>query len=350
MRKLLVPLTIATLALTACGGTTSETTNGVAQGSSAAASQQVHKNIKNWAGSNEEGTSFTVTTEVQAPAGVDEARELMGKAEEKLYFLAVTVDNTQGSDSTRVSSASFTTPQGDLIEYTLLAEYLNYQEASQKLSDGAANRVIEVHNAFSSEEYSVAKGQKKTVILAGTKQAPAEITNAMVNGSTALEPSEKGAETDQATGAPEASEPVGSNEALADLRGTTLKGNDIRFRIYSPNYQKEMNTEMPQALNGAWGALCSVMATEDQLKETGALTQGSHVWRSMNYAQPEAGVPGLGSEASYKVYEAESLVEGGDEKCVLVHSVDPAAATATSVATIGQYVGGSELLNTVEVR
>ncbi|WP_237243139.1 hypothetical protein [Rothia nasisuis] len=232
----------------------------------------------------------------------------------------------------------------------MLSEYLNYQEASQELSNGATNRVIEVHNAFSGEEYSVAKGQKKTVILASTTQVPVEVTNATANESTSLEPSEKGAETDQATGAPEASEPVGNNEALADLSGTTLKGNDIRFFIYSPNYQEELNETMPEPLTGAWGALCSAMAAEDQLNETGVLTEGGHVWRSLKYALLESGVPGLDSEADYKTYEAESLIEGGDEKCVLVQSANPTAAVITSTATIGQYVGNAELLSTVEAQ
>ncbi|WP_231885662.1 hypothetical protein, partial [Kocuria sp. ICS0012] len=48
--------------------------------------------------------------------------------------------------------------------------------------------------------------------------------------------------------------PVGSNDRLAELYGTTLKGNDINFRIFSPNAQKELNAVMPPQLNGAWGA------------------------------------------------------------------------------------------------
>lgn len=351
MRKVFIPLTVAALALTACGSSDESSIDAPTSEQSTSQGQStVHTGVVNWEGSDELGTSYVVTTGADAPSGVDEARELMGASGQQLSYVAVTVDNRQGSVPASVGQVSFTDPDGSLVQYTTLSAFLNYQEAAQELSADASSRVIEVHNAFTADEYQVAVGQKKTVILASESKVPEQVTNATVNGMTALAPTDKTAETDKATGAPEPTEPVGSNEALADLRGTTLKGNDIRFGIYNPNYQKELNAEMPEALNGAWGALCSVAATEEQLNETGALTEGGHVWRSMNYALPEASVPGLGSEADYKAYEAEARVEGGDEKCVLVHSVDPAAATKTTTATVGQYVGTAELLNAVEVQ
>lgn len=351
MNKKLTLAAVALLTLTACGSSDeSSTDTPTSEQSSAQGQSTVHTGVANWEGADELGASYVVTTGATAPSGVDEARELMGASGKQLSYVAVTVDNRQGSAPASVGQVSFTDPDGSLVQYSTLSNFLDYQEAAEELSVDASNRVNEVHNAFTADEYQVAVGQKKTVILASESKVPEQVTNATVNGMTALAPTDKTAETDKATGAPEPTEPVGSNEALADLRGTTLKGNDIRFGIYNPNYQKELNAEMPEALNGAWGALCSVAATEEQLNETGALTEGGHVWRSMNYALPEASVPGLGSEADYKAYEAEARVEGGDEKCVLVHSVDPAAATKTTTATVGQYVGTAELLNAVEVQ
>lgn len=351
MRKHLAPLTIVALALTACGSTGNIDTSApsASSDSSVSASAQIYKGIKDWSATDELGTSYIVTTGIEAPNGVLEARELIGVADQKLHYLAITVDNRQGTAEANINSIAFTNPAGDLIEYTILSPYLNYLDAKQELSTDASNRVIEVHNAFSGDDYRVAAGEKKTLILASETAVPEEVTHATLNSLTALAPSQQSTETGKATGAPEPSEPVGSNDALANLRGTTLKGNDIRFYIYSPNYQKELNDKMPEQLKGSWGALCSVAAAESQLNETGALTGGGHVWRSLNYAQAEAGVPGLDSEADYKAYEAVSLLEGGSEKCVLVQAVDLGAAVKTDTATIGQYVGTSELVNTVEV-
>lgn len=353
MPKPLAPLAIASLAVLAlagCGSGSVPAADGAPESTVATKSSSTHKGVKNWAGVNESGTSFTVTTGVEAPSGVEEGLELMGTAGQQMSYIAVTVDNRQGELDSSAASVTFTTPDGELVEYTTLSKFLNYQEAEGDISVDAENRIIEIHNAFSGEDYKVAVGEKKTVILALAGAHPTEVTFATVNGSTSLAPSDTPAETDKATGAPEASESVGSNEALADLSGTTLKGNDIRFRIASPNYQKDVNAVMPEELQGSWGVLCSIAATEDQLSETGAATAGGHVWRSLKYAVPEVGLAGLNGEADYKTYEMESLAEGGDEKCVAVHAVSEDAAAKTDTATVGQYVGTPDLLNTVEVK
>ena len=167
-------------------------------------------------------------------------------------------------------------------------------------------------------------------------------------------PSELAQEVDQDNSAPEAAESAEHNEPLASLAGFTLKGNDIRFDILSPAHQQTLNETMPSSINGAWGVLCSTSALETQLDETGASTTSAsgvqHTWRSLKYALPETGTAALSGEASDKAYEAASLhVSGAGNKCVLVHTPDTAAATKTETATIGQYVGTTELLSTVVV-
>ncbi|MEX3610031.1 hypothetical protein VVR12_03145 [Rothia sp. LK2588] len=347
MKKVVTITAITLAALTGCSANppTSDTAS-----SSSTPTPQTYKQVKNWEGSTEDGAKFTATIDVNAPAGVAEARELMGKKDKPLSFLAVTVDNINGSNSTSAYKASFTTPEGELVEYSMLSDFLNYQEPTPEPTGDAANRIIEVHNAFSGDQYQVAAGQKKTIILATENKYPAEITHATINESYALTPSEKSAETDKATGAPEPTEPVGSNDILADLNGTTLKGNDINFRIFSPNAQKEVNAAMPEQLHGSWGALCSNSATEEQLKETGA-SSNEHGWRPIDYAVSESGIASLSGAAQSEAYDAASLAElshGGT--CALIQSPDPAAATKTTEATVGHYLGNFSLESTVEVK
>lgn len=274
----------------------------------------------------------------------------MGKSNKPLHYMAVTVDNTKGTQSTSVDGASFTTPEGDLVEYSMISDYLNESEAPEDSSPDANNRIIEVHNAFTNDDYEVVAGQKKTVVIASESDYPAAVTHAVMDETVNLDPSDESADFAKATGAPEPSEPVGSNDKLADLHGTTLKGNDINFRIFSPNAQKDLNAAMPPQLHGAWGALCSHAAATEQLVETGAEANG-HSWRSLTHALSESGLTSLGGDAEYKEYEAASLAElshGGT--CVVVQSPDTSAATETYSATVGHYLGNSTLENTIEVK
>lgn len=345
MKKSLSLATLALLALTGC----SAGQNG-SDSSQEASDHGTYEGVTNWEGSNDDGAAFRATADVAAPAGVEEARKLMKKSETPLHFLAVTVDNIHGTQPVSATAASFTTPEGELVEYTTVGDYLNDHEAAESESGDAENRVIEVHNAFTNDDYDVVAGQKKTVVLASDHEYPHNVTHATVNGTTSLAPSETSAETDKATGAPEPSEAVGSNDKLADLNGTTLKGNDINFRIFSPNAQKDLNAAMPAQLKGAWGALCSNAATEEQLKETGATANGHH-WRPFQYAVSESGVGALSGNADYKEYEAASLAEmshGG--VCAVIQSPDESAAAETRSATVGHYLGNATLESTVEVK
>lgn len=347
MKRSLSIAALALLALTGCS--TNNVTSDTGQSSVEVPNQQTYKDVKNWSGAVENGTQFTATTEVGAPSGVEEARKLMGKSDRPLHFMAVTVDNINGTGPTTAAKASFTTPAGDLVEYTTLGDYLNESDAPDSSSADANTRIIEVHNAFSGEEYEVVAGQKKTVILATESPYPHEVTHVTLGESTGLTPTDKSAETDKATGAPEAKEPVGSNDKLADLYGTTLKGNDINFRIFSPNAQKDLNAAMPPQLKGSWGALCSHAATEEQLKETGATSNGHH-WRPLQYALSETGLPPLSGDARSKEYEAASLAElshGGT--CAVVQAPETAAATEIHTASVGHYLGNSTLEATVNV-
>ena len=348
MKKSLSIAALALVALTGCSsGSSGSDPGGSAQDASA---HSTYQGVTNWDGADENGAAFRVTANVAAPSGVDEARKLMKKSGTPLHFIAVTVDNIHGKEPVSAGSASFTTPEGDLVEYTMVGDYLNDYEAAKSESGDAENRVIEVHNAFTSDDYDVVAGQKKTVVLASDHDYPHDVTHATVNGTTSLAPSETSAETDKVTGAPEPSESVGSNDKLADLNGTTLKGNDINFRIFSPNAQKDLNASMPAQLKGAWGALCSNAATEEQLKETGAAANG-HNWRPFQYAVSESGVGSLSSGAEYKEYEVSSLAEmshGG--VCAVIQSPDESAAAETRAATVGHYLGNDTLESTVEVK
>lgn len=348
MKRSLSVAVLAFVVLTGCSANNDASDTG--QSSVGAPSPQVYQDVQNWSGAGDNGAQFTATAEVKAPSGVEEARKLMGKSDTPLHFLAVTVDNIKGADSITTLKATFTTPAGDLVEYTALGDYLNESEAPESSSVDATNRIIEVHNAFSWDEYEVIAGQKKTVVLATESAYPRQVTHATVGEGITLTPSDRSAETDKATGAPEAKVPVGSNDRLAELYGTTLKGNDINFRIFSPNAQKELNAVMPPQLNGAWGALCSHAATKEQLMETGANASG-HNWRPFQYAVTESGAPPLSGDAKSKEYEAASLAElshGGS--CAVIQSPDTSAATKTSVASVGHYLGNSTLEATVDVR
>lgn len=348
MKKSLSLAALTVLALTGCSaGQSTSDTAGAAQDAS---DHGTYEGVENWEGSGDDGAAFRVSADVAAPSGVEEARKLMKKSETPLHFIAVTVDNIHGAGPVNTSRASFTTPEGDLVEYKMIGDYLNESDAPESESGDAENRIIEVHNAFAGDDYDVVAGQKKTVVLASEHDYPHDITHATINGTTPLAPSDKSAEKDKATGAPEPSEPVGSNDRLANLNGTTLKGNDINFRIFSPKAQKDLNAVMPKQLKGAWGALCSHAATEEQLQETGATANGHH-WRPFKYAVSESGVGSLSGDAEYKEYEAASLAEmahGGH--CAVVQSSDETAATETRTATVGHYLGSSTLESTAEVK
>ncbi|WP_346844586.1 hypothetical protein [uncultured Rothia sp.] len=110
---------------------------------------------------------------------------------------------------------------------------------------------------------------------------------------------------------------------------------------------------MPQSLNGSWGAICSVAASEDQLNETGAQTTSgtnTYVWRSITHTLAENGISGLGGEADYKEYEAKSLPESSEnDKCVVVNTSNTAAATKTATAQVGLY-NGTSIEDPVEVK
>lgn len=343
MKKVFAFSALAVLVLSGCSNSANQDSSPSA--SVAVGAQETYSDVKNWAGIDNQGAKFVLSQGVTAPSGVEEARGYMGKGKTPLNFVAVTVDNRQGSSSTSVTSAYFTDVEGKLVEYTLISDFLNYQDVAPAPSDGEESRIIEVHNAFTGDNYEIAAGEKKTVILASEHSYPSTLTHATINNSTVLSPTDEKASADEATGAPTPSEPVGSDDTLAKLTGTTLKGNDIRFYIFSPNYQKELNNVMPQSLNGSWGAICSVAASEDQLNETGAQTTSgtnTYVWRSITHALAENGISGLGGEADYKEYEAKSLPESGEnDKCVVVNTSNTAAATKTATAQVGLYNGAS---------
>ncbi len=342
-KQILITSTIVLLALTGCSQ--SEPPNETPDSSSQSAESSTRDNVKNWSGNNETGTEYILTQGVEAPSGVEEARGYI-QAATPLNYLAVTVDNRGGTSPVSVSSAEFTTPDGDLISYEILSSFLKEYD-SPGLSDDESSRITEVHNAFTDDEYKVAIGEKKTVVLASETEYPAEITYASINESVQLSSSDESAETDMVSGAPAPSEPVGSNDLIADLNGTTLKGNDINFRIFSANAQKEMNNEMPSELQGTWGALCSFNALPEQLEETGASVDGA-VFRSLKYATDESGLPGLSGEADYKSYEAQSLAEmnhGGS--CVTVQA--PEMIDSVESAEVGLYTG-SAVQDTVTVQ
>lgn len=284
MKKLLSLAAISVIALAGCAGNdAAPSSDDSTISASASTSNQTYKDVKDWSATDSQGTKFTLTQGVQAPSGVEEARKYMGKEQNPLNYVAITVDNRSGSAETSAFSAAFTDPDGKIVEYKMISDFLETSDSSASPSVDVENRIIDVHNAFSGEEYKVAAGEKKTVVLASEQEYPNQITHATINDSTSLSPTEDKAETDAITGAPTPTEAVGSNDTLAKLTGTTLKGNDIRFYIFSPNFQKELNSQLPSQLNGSWGALCCVGATEDQLNETGALTSTSgkdYLWRS----------------------------------------------------------------------
>ncbi|MCG7433480.1 hypothetical protein MHK71_13510 [Kocuria indica] len=102
----------------------------------------MYQDVQNWSGAGDNGARFTATAEVKAPSGVEEARQLMGKSNTPLHFLAVTVDNIKGADSITTLKATFTTPAGDLVEYTALGDYLNESEAPESSSVDATNGTV----------------------------------------------------------------------------------------------------------------------------------------------------------------------------------------------------------------
>lgn len=349
--KKYIPLTLlVALTLTGCGANNNTQSNPQNPQTTTSATPQTYKDVKNWSADDENNAQYTFSANTQAPAGVEEARKIMQKENQQLTYMAVTVDNTKSNSQTAITQLSFTTPAGDLITYTPLYDYLSTSDVPDEASVDAYNRVVDVSNAFNGDDYTVVAGQKKTLVLASTSAYPTEVTHATLNENYVLTPTDKTAETDKATGAPEPTEPVGSNDKLADLNGTTLKGNDINFRIFSPNAQKEVNAAMPTELQGSWGALCSNGATEEQLQETGASSNG-HSWRPLKYAVSESGIQSLNGNASQAEYNAASLAElshGGT--CAVIQSPDASAATTTTTATVGHYIGNFTLESTVEVK
>ena len=84
----------------------------------------------------------------------------------------------------------------------MISDFLNYQDVAPAPSDGEESRIIEVHNAFTGDNYEVAAGEKKTVILAGEHSYPSTLAHATINNSTVLSPTDEKASADEATGAP----------------------------------------------------------------------------------------------------------------------------------------------------
>lgn len=369
MKKFIALSALSLIALTGC----SQADNNVASApasSSVSTTQAPQKDVKNWSATDTQGTKFVLTQGVSAPPAVEEARRLMGKSGTPLNYIAVMVDNINGSAPTSVSSASFTTPEGKLVEYTFVSDYLNYQDVSPELDVETSNRIIDVHNVFSGDDYKVAAGEKKTVLLASDQPYPVEITHALVNESTALEPSSEKASAENvstqgleslaaSTASPSPSEtPVQAipEANKTSFSGTTLKGNDLNFIILPETTQQTMDEIVyGSGATGSWGALCSAAAAPEQLAETGVTTAEpdgghAHVWRSLKYTADEANdrskIDGL---ALANIMNSDPEIQSLGKQCVVMNSqLTSAGANKYPSATAGQYIGG-QLSNTVEL-
>lgn len=140
--------------------------------------------------------------------------------------------------------------------------------------------------------------------------------------------------------------------------GVTLKGNDISFEILPDEAQTTLNRGTQSlGLVGAWGRLCSSMATLEQLEETGVLTASpvnsdSYVWRSLKYALAEGGrvsAAELDSAIATIGEGARAQIDG--KNCIAVNTdMKWALDYDYEFVTVGQYVGTKELLATVEAR
>lgn len=355
-RKALALLGVSALLLTGCG-TSTTSDNAPSESAVSAATQEVYENVTSWQGTTETGAVITVSVDKNAPAGVDEARSLM-QADGQLSYLRVTVDNRQGTEEHNLSSISFTDPDGNLTEYDLLSQFLNYQGSAAESDVDASNRVIDIHNLYSSDEYKTAAGQKQTLYLASDASYPTKITHALEGTTNVLSPSETEAEAGTQQEIPAAStEASTTNVGKTFFSGTTLKGNDISFEILDDATQTDLNGKTQEfGLVGAWGRLCSAGAVIAQLEETGVLTQSpvnedSYVWRSVKYAVAEGGrvsdseigviSEAFGAGASGQVDGKNCILVNTDMKWALDYDYD--------FVTVGQYVGSKELLNTVEI-
>lgn len=355
-KKALALLGISALLLTGCGtATTSD--NAPSESAVSAATQEVYENVTSWQGTTETGAVITVSVDKNSPAGVDEARSLM-QADGQLSFLRVTVDNRQGTEEHNLSSITFTDPDGNLTEYTLLAQFLNYQGSAAESDVDASNRVIDIHNLYSSDEYKTAAGQKQTLYLASDASYPTKVTHALEGTTNTLSPSETEAEAGTQPELPTASaETNTTNASKTFFSGTTLKGNDISFEILDDDSQTLLNDNgQSLGLVGAWGRLCSSAATMGQLEETGVLTQSpvnedSYVWRSMKYAVSEGGrVPASELDSAVEALSAGSRVQIDGKNCIAVNTdMKWALDYDYDFVTVGQYVGSKELLNSVEI-
>lgn len=371
MKKAIPALAAITLlALTGCANNTTSAQSGTAPTSTQTTNTAeptptgpaTHKDVKNWAGAGYSDDIYTVATGTAAPSDVDQGRTIMGKHNEKLTYIDVTVDNRKGPSPVKLAEVSFANPAGNLTRYERLGTYLEGHDAATELNVDAYNKLVDIHNHYSGDNYTIHPGEKKTLTLATTSPHPQEVTRATVNDYVELTPTDKkpdprSSETPTPTETPVSAIPETSGTPTAGKKnlyaGTTTKGNDINFTILPDQTQKEQNVANQQTgAVGAWGKLCSTTATADQLKETGVATTNqfneTFVWRSLKYAAGETN-PNLKAE-DVKVLDKAKASEEPDQHCEIVMAGTKNVLDYNyDTVTVGRYMGTTQLADPTEI-
>lgn len=145
------------------------------------------------------------------------------------------------------------------------------------------------------------------------------------------------------------------NASKTSFSGTTAKGNDISFFMLPAFDQDTMNGMMRSTgLSGSWASLCSSAATQKQLTETAVNTVSSsgsvHTWMSFKYAAPYLDVMTESQSQLLEQKLVDGPAEGTNLTCIPVITQQVSASLqGYPSATVGQYVGSQNLVNTVEI-
>lgn len=176
-RVILPALAVAALALAGCANSndTSSGSSSTAKSSSSSSTSvssestpTTYTGVTTWYG-RDQGAEITVTTNAQAPANVVDSWVKLGTQHE---VATVEVDNTKGTAPVTEESFGIGSPSGEYAQYDRLDKTLETSGAA--LDDSATNNIIDIHNEYAEDAYTVPVGAKKTLYLAGDTPAPSE--------------------------------------------------------------------------------------------------------------------------------------------------------------------------------